>query len=87
MRDMVMVGHSMGCNLTNFQIRDGGDEFWAKFFTQSITELDITEDDRERLRRSAYFKANPDITRVVFVCGPHRGSPLSNAWLGRLGPI
>ena len=85
MRDMVMVGHSMGCNLTNFQIRDGGDEFWAKFFTKSITELDITAVERERLRRSAYFKANPDITRVVFICGPHRGSPVSNRWLGRFG--
>ena len=85
MRDMVMVGHSMGCNLTNFQIRDGGDELWGKFFTESITELGITADERERLRRSTYFKANPDITRVVFVCGPHRGSPLSDAWLGRFG--
>ena len=85
MRDMVMVGHSMGCNLTNFQIHDGGDELWAKFFTESITELDVTADEREQLRRTAYFKANPDITRVVFVCGPHRGSPLSNAWLGRFG--
>ncbi|PQJ28469.1 esterase/lipase family protein [Rubritalea profundi] len=85
MRDMVMVGHSMGCNLTNFQIHDGGDEFWAKFFSESITELDVTADERERLRRSAYFKANPDISRVVFICGPHRGSPVSNTWLGRFG--
>lgn len=85
MRKMVMVGHSMGCNLTNFQIRDGGDKLWSKFFTKPVEELGLEPQDVERARRAAYFKANPDIARVVFVCGPHRGSPLSNAWLGRFG--
>lgn len=85
MRKMVMVGHSMGCNLTNFQIRDGGDAFWAKFFTKPPEELDLTAEEYEMMRRAAYFKANPDIDRVVFVCGPHRGSPISNSWLGRFG--
>jgi len=85
MRKMVMVGHSMGCNLTNFQIRDGGDAFWKKFFTKPVEEMNLEPEEEAMLRRGAYFKANPDIDRVVFVCGPHRGSPLSNAWLGRFG--
>lgn len=85
MRKMVMVGHSMGCNLTNFQIRDGGDDLWSKFFTKSAEEMNLDPTAYERLKRNIYFKANPDIARVVFVCGPHRGSPISNGWLGRFG--
>jgi hypothetical protein len=85
MREMVMVGHSMGCNLTNFQIRDGGDSLYYKFFDKSIDEIETTQEIKDLMRRNAFFKANPDIDRVVFVCGPHRGSPLSNAWIGRFG--
>jgi hypothetical protein len=85
MREMVMVGHSMGCNLTNFQIRDGGDSLYYKFFDKSIGEIETTSEFKQQMKRDAYFTANPDIDRVVFVCGPHRGSPLSNAWLGRFG--
>ena len=85
MRKMVVVGHSMGCNLTNFQIRDGGDELWSKFFNKPIEEMNMPPEEVARFRRVAYFEANPDIDRVVFLCGPHRGSPLSNAWLGRFG--
>jgi hypothetical protein len=85
MREMVLVGHSMGCNLTSFQIRDGGDSFWRKFATKDIDELGISEHERQEFRQRCDFKANPDIDRVVFLCGPHRGSPLSNSWLGRFG--
>jgi len=85
MREMVVVGHSMGCNLTTFQIRDGGDSLWRKFANKDIDELGISEEERKTLHRRMDFKANPDIDRVVFLCGPHRGSPLSNSWLGRFG--
>lgn len=84
MRQTVMVGHSMGCNLTNFQIRDGGDSLWSQFFKVPIDQLDTTPENKERFRKEAYFKANTDISRVVFICGPHRGSPLANGWEGTL---
>ncbi len=84
MREMVMIGHSMGCNLANYQIRDGGDSLWDQFFTVPVDQLDATPEFKERARRMAYFKANTDISRVVFICRPHRGSPLANGWLGAL---
>ena len=84
MRQMVMVGHSMGCNLTNFQIRDGGDSLWKQFFKKPIDQIDTTPENKAIMRRAAYFKANPDIARAVFICGPHRGSPMANGWEGTL---
>jgi pimeloyl-ACP methyl ester carboxylesterase len=85
MREMVMIGHSMGCNLTNYQIRDGGDSLWFQLFNKSIDQLDAPLGFKEQARERAYFKANTDISRVVFICGPHRGSPWANSWIGRLG--
>jgi hypothetical protein len=74
----------MGCNLTNFQIRNGGDSYWRKFATKNIDQLGIPEEERQELRRRCYFKANPDIDWVVFLCGPHRGAPMANSIIGRL---
>lgn len=85
MRKMVMVGHSMGCNLTTFQIHEGGDDLRKIFFTSPLGEVGLDPAAEARQRRNIYFKANPDIDRVIFICGPHRGSPLSNSWIGRFG--
>ncbi|MEO5915509.1 MAG: hypothetical protein ABIS50_14850 [Luteolibacter sp.] len=84
MRETVMVGHSMGCNLTNFQIRDGGDSLWSQFFNKPISDMDLPPAEKAELQRRIYFKANPDISRVIFICGPHRGSPIANGWIGML---
>lgn len=85
MRDMVVVGHSMGCNLTNFQIHEGGDPLWDLYFTKPVDEVATTPALKRAAERRLYFKANPDIARVVFICGPHRGSPLADEWIGRFG--
>ncbi len=85
MREMVMIGHSMGCNLANYQIHDGGDSLWFKFFDKPIDQLDVPPKVKEMARERIYFKANTDISRAIFICGPHRGSPLANSWIGRLG--
>lgn len=85
MKNMVMVGHSMGGILTNVQIRSGGDAVWNRLFDKPIDEIDMTDPEREVLRELAYFKANPNITRAVFVCAPHRGSGFANRPIGRLG--
>jgi hypothetical protein len=42
-------------------------------------------DLKDQFRKSMFFKANTDIARVVFICGPHRGSPLADSWIGKLG--
>ena len=85
LRQIVMIGHSMGSLLTNFQIRPGGDPVWNKLFTKPIDQISMSADEREKLEAMIYFQANPDIKRVVFICGPHRGSEFANHQIGRFG--
>jgi hypothetical protein len=40
----------------------------------------ISEADREKLRRLLFLKPLPFVTRVVFICGPHRGSHLADGF-------
>jgi len=85
MKNMVVVGHSMGGLLTNIQIREGGDRLWSKLFDKPVGELEVSDAQRARLRENVYFKANKNIRRVVFVCAPHRGSEWASKRIGRFG--
>ena len=86
MRNMIMIGHSMGGQLTNLQIRNSGSAFTSEFFDRPIEDLGNTpEEQKEILRELLIFEANPDISRVVFLASPHRGSDLATSPLGKLG--
>jgi hypothetical protein len=75
----------MGGILTNAQLRSGGDRVWGLLFDKPIDDIEMTADERATLREIAYFKANKNITRAVFVCAPHHGSKHAGGALGRLG--
>ena len=32
-----------------------------------------------------YFRRNPRVVRIIFMAAPHRGSPMADSFLGRLG--
>jgi triacylglycerol esterase/lipase EstA (alpha/beta hydrolase family) len=85
LRRMVLIGHSMGGILSNLQIRSSGEEIRKLFMDRELEQVDLTEEQRESLKRALYFEPNPDIRRVVFVAAPHRGSEIASNWVGRLG--
>ena len=83
-KDMVMVGHSMGGLLASAMIRSSGDQVWDAMFQRPIDELEVSEKTREELRELTYFRARPEISRVIFIATPHRGSRMTVKPLGRL---
>jgi len=86
MRNMMLVGHSMGGLLSNAQIRTSGDSMSGILFNKPIDKLDgLDAADREELKEFLNYTANPDVTRAVFVAAPHRGSNLAKGPLGALG--
>lgn len=80
---MVLVGHSMGGLLSRMQIVRGGGTLYRRYFNRPIDELSVAEPQRQMLRDMFFFEPNPHIGRVVFVCVPHRGSPMATDWPGR----
>ena len=83
-KQMVMVGHSMGGLLASAMIRSSGDEVWDAMFQSPIDQLDVSAETREELRELTYFTARPEISRVIFIATPHRGSRMTVKPLGRL---
>ena len=80
---MVLVGHSMGGLLSRMQIVRGGGSLYRHYFTRPIDELRVGEARRQMLRDMFFFEPNPRVSRVIFICVPHRGSPMATDWPGR----
>ncbi len=84
---MVLISHSMGGLLTRMQISEGGENWYGDFFSRPIDELRMFPSQRETIQKMLYFKPNPDIDEVVFMCVPHRGSELAVGFIGRIGRL
>ena len=78
LKNIVLVGHSMGGLLARLQVISPGDSImkaaippdrWAQF--KKLPPEHIA-------RKSIEFRANPEIERVIFISTPHRGSRLAD---------
>ena len=84
----VLVGHSMGGLLCRLAISDGGDRYYHHFFRQPLDELNLTSEQRVLARQSVLLPcADPNVSRVVFIATPHRGSQLASNVLGRMARL
>lgn len=84
LRQMVIIGHSQGGLLTKATAVDTGDRIWRVFSTNRLEDLKISDADRAKLRRLAYYEPLPFVRRVVFIATPHRGSYMSGGFARRL---
>lgn len=88
LRQMVIIGHSQGSLLTKLTAINTGDQLWSVFSTNRVEDLKISEAQREKLRHLLFLKPLPFVSRVIFICGPHRGSYLAGGfarkWARRL---
>ncbi|MEQ1749498.1 MAG: hypothetical protein ABL974_08755 [Prosthecobacter sp.] len=74
MKEMVLVGHSMGGLLSRMQTIDSGDDFWNAYFKKKPAEMHLTDGARERLTKSLIFTKEPSVKRLIFIAVPQRGS-------------
>ncbi|MGB6221691.1 esterase/lipase family protein [Haloferula sp.] len=84
-KDIVIMGHSMGSLVTRLMVTDVGDSMWIELFGKSPSETNMSGESREILEESLVFNSRPEVDRVIFFSGPHRGSVIATSWIGRLG--
>ncbi len=86
--DMVVVGHSMGGVISRLMVSSSGDHLVDTLL--ATTQLSPAQ--RELLRTKGppllTFQPEPEISRVVFIATPHRGTDVAGTrvgrWIGRL---
>ncbi|HEY4281998.1 MAG TPA: alpha/beta fold hydrolase [Chthoniobacterales bacterium] len=84
-KKIVLIGHSMGGIISRLMITDAGDKIWRSYFGKSPAETNISGDARQLLEESLIFNHRPEVSRVVFICAPHRGAPMGANWIGQIG--
>jgi len=81
----MLVGHSMGGLITSLSIREGGDRIWDMVADKPLEEADLDSRTKKQVEEAIYFEPLREVSRVVFMATPHRGSQLANSPAGRLG--
>jgi pimeloyl-ACP methyl ester carboxylesterase len=74
LRRMILIGHSQGGLLVKMQVISSGDRIWNAASRKPLDELQLSDETRDLLRRSLFVEPLPEVSRVVFICTPHRGS-------------
>ena len=81
---MVLIGHSMGGLLSKMQVTYSGDMIWQAAATQPFDTIVTDPTTRERLAAAFFFQPSPDISRVIYIATPHRGSSEATRCVGRV---
>lgn len=84
LRQMVLVGHSMGGLVSKLQVTSSGSAIWSRVANRPLETIVADEEIRARLRRDTFFEPSPFVRRVVFVGTPHRGSSIASNVIGRI---
>jgi hypothetical protein len=74
LRQMVLVGHSQGGLLVKMQAISSGDRLWNAASRKPLGELGLSGASRDLLQRALFVEPLPNVSRVVFIATPHRGS-------------
>ena len=83
--EMVVICHSLGGLLSRLMVQDSGTAYYDSVFKVPFEELAIAAEEKETIRKIVFFDTMPSIKRVVFIATPHRGSPLADSFIARLG--
>lgn len=77
LRRMVLIGHSQGGLLVKMQSIESGDRIWNAVSKKPLAELRLSDETRALLQRGLFVEPLPEVSRVVFISTPHRGSFLA----------
>lgn len=83
--NMILVGHSMGGLISKLQVTSSGDRLWRSIANRPFDQVAIPSTVRQKLIDAFFFEPSPDVSRVVFMGTPHRGSAFANLTIGRIG--
>jgi pimeloyl-ACP methyl ester carboxylesterase len=83
-KPMVIIGHSMGSMIGRLMITDSGGRIWENYFGKPPEKVSIPAPYKRMLEEAFIFRHRPEVGRVIFISGPHRGSNLASNWIGRI---
>ena len=83
-KPIVLIGHSLGGLLAKMMVSDSRDLVWNQFFRVPPDQLNLAPADRAWVEHLMFFKPRHDISRVIFMASPFKGSKTADLILFRL---
>lgn len=83
LRDMVLIGHSMGGLLAKLQVAESGDRLWRSVSRVPLDQLKAGEVVKKELEQRLFFSPQGHVKRVVYIATPHQGSSFASRAPGR----
>jgi hypothetical protein len=80
---IVLIGHSLGGLLAKIMVSDSHDLIWNQFFTVPPDRLNLAPADKDWVEHLMFFKPRHDISRVIFMASPFKGSKTADMILFR----
>ena len=87
MRNLVLVGHSMGGLHAKLQVVAPGDQIWQAVAKVPFDQIRLRPELRRQVSRAYFFEPLPFVNRIVCIATPHKGSVLASLGLGRLASL
>jgi pimeloyl-ACP methyl ester carboxylesterase len=84
-RRLVVIGHSMGGVISHTLASSSGDTLWSSAFRVPPSQLKGDPAAIANLQHVLHFKRDSRIGRIIFMAAPHRGSPMADSLIGRIG--
>ncbi|MGE5215013.1 MAG: esterase/lipase family protein [Nitrospirota bacterium] len=81
----VVISHSLGGVVAQMQVVTLKPENWERVVGEPAKEIFRRLQPNDMISRALFFRANPRIKRVVFICTPHRGSKLAISPIAEFG--
>jgi pimeloyl-ACP methyl ester carboxylesterase len=82
-KPIVLIGHSLGGLLAKMMVSDSDDLIWDQFFRVPPDRLNLTPADRDWVEQLMFFHPRHDISRVIFMASPFKGSKTADLILFR----
>ena len=82
---IVVIGHSMGGVISHTLASSSGGKVWSSVFQVPPSQLKGDPAAIRNFEHIAFFSRDPHVGRVIFMAAPHRGSPMADSFIGRLG--
>jgi pimeloyl-ACP methyl ester carboxylesterase len=85
LRNIVLVGHSMGGLVCQLQASYSEDRLWSAIANRPLEAIVTSGQTRAELQELFFFDPQPNVRRVIQLATPHEGSSWANRPIGWIG--
>ena len=84
-KKIILIGHSMGGLVAHLMVTDSNLVIWKDYFGKPPEEVPMDPETKKFIESLLIFRHRSEVSRVIFISSPHRGSALASNWIGRIG--